>query len=413
MFAPDGVSTAQLLSDLVADLCAQGHRVSVVTTQPHYNRDKAAEAAQPLTRRRGGLFFESQYLGARVIHTRMSQRRGGFVVRLGSLALFHPLALIASLFLVERPNIILVPSPLLTAGVLGWLIARLKGGALVYNVQELYPDIAVKMGQLTNPLVGRFLGVLERFVYRRARVTTVISEGMRRIVSARGGPTCRVVLIPNFVDVDVMCPGPRDNEFRREHALEDRFVVSYAGNMGFAQGMEVILQVADLLRERADIRFLFVGDGALRDELVLQASARSLSNVQFVTHQPYVRVPEIYAASDLCIVTMVGNIAAEGVPSKFIRIMACGRPVLGIAASESDLACEICASGGGVVVSPSSPGAIKEAILMFRNSPELCRTVGEAGRTYASKWYARHAVTSRYAELFREIAPAVQASRTA
>ena len=189
MFAPDGVSTAQLLSDLVADLCAQGHRVSVVTTQPHYNRDKAAEAAQPLTRRRGGLFFESQYLRrpshpyANVAEARRFRRASREPRSISSAG-------------ADRKSVsgrdaehLLVPSPLLTAGVLGWLIARLKGGALVYNVQELYPDIAVKMGQLTNPLVVRFLRLLERFVYRRARVTTVISEGMRRIVSARGGPT--------------------------------------------------------------------------------------------------------------------------------------------------------------------------------------------------------------------------------
>jgi colanic acid biosynthesis glycosyl transferase WcaI len=280
----------------------------------------------------------------------------------------------------------------------------MRGAAFVYNVQELYPDIAVKMRQLCNPFVISALRVLERFVYRHASMVTVISAGMRRAVVACGVPESRVLLIPNFVDMDLMRPGSRHNAFSQEHGLDARFVVSYAGNMGFAQGLDMLLGAAELLVRQADILFLFVGDGVLREWLVEQARAKSLGNTRFVAHQPYARVPEIYAASDVCVVAMISTIASEGVPSKFMRIMACGRPVLAMVDGASDLASEVAASAGGVVVPTSSAEAIAQAVLAFHDAPERCHAAGAAGRAYASRHYARGVVTGRYAELFRTIA---------
>lgn len=403
VFAPDGVSTAQLLSELAIDLQRAGHRLSVVTTQPHYNRDTVAEAAQPLTRRWGGLLFRSDFQGIPVIHTAMGRKRGGMAARLGGWLRFHALALVASLLLVERPDVVLVPSPLLTAGVLGWFVARVRGAEFVYNVQELYPDVAVKIGQLRHPLAIRALLALERFVYRHATVITVIGEGMRRAVVAKGAPAERVQLIPNFVDVELLRPGPTDNAFRREHGLGRAFVVSYAGNMGLAQGLDVLLDAAKLVGDQPDILFLFVGDGVLRERLMARARTMGLDNTRFVPHQPFSRVPEIYASSNLCVVTMIGTMAAEAVPSKFLRIMACGRPVLALADVESDLAREVTAAGAGVVVSPSSAEAVAQAVLAFRDAPERCETAGRAGVAYVSLHYARPVVTGRYVSLLRDL----------
>ena len=404
VFAPDGVSTAQLMSEVAVDLHRAGHRVSVVTTQPHYNRDAVAEAAQPLTRMWGGLLFRSDFQGIPVIHTAMPRKRGSFLGRVPGWIVFHILAFAASVLLVERPDVVMVPSPLLTAGVLGWLVARLRGGAFVYSVLELYPDLAIKVGQLRNPVVIALLRRLERFVYRRAAAVTVIAEGMKRAVEAKGVRPERVEFIPNFVDVDLLRPGPKENEFAREHGLPGRFVVSYAGNMGFAQGLEVLLDAAALLVDDPGIVVLFVGDGVLRGRLISEAGMRSVASARFVEHQPYARVPEIYAASDLCVVPMVGAVDAEAVPSKFLRIMACGRPVLAMADADSELAREVGASGGGIVVSPVSADAVADAVRTLRAEPERVAVMGAAGRAYAATRYSRTVVTARYARLLADLA---------
>jgi colanic acid biosynthesis glycosyl transferase WcaI len=399
VFAPDGVSTAQLMGELAADLQRAGHDLAVVTTTPHYNRDAIAEAAQPLARIWGGLAHRSTFHGIPVFHVTVGRKRGGFAGRMLGWLRFHVLGFVAALVAVPRPGVVLVPSPLLTAGVLGWLVARLRRAAFVYNVQELYPEFAVKVGQLKNPLVIRMLLALERFVYRRAAAVTVIGEGMRRAVVSKGVPAARVHLIPNFVDTAELAPRERDNAFRREVGLGDAFVVSYAGNMGYAQGLDALLEAAALLRGERDIVVLFVGGGVLRESLMREAEARGLSNVRFVPHQPYARVPEIYAASDACVVAMIGGMAAEAVPSKFLRIMACGRPVLAMTDPASDLAREVNEAGAGIVVAADRPDQIASAIRALRDDPARCRAAAAAGRRAAETRYARPIVTARYAAL--------------
>ena len=114
------------------------------------------------------------------------------------------------------------------------------------------------------------------------------------------------------------------------------FIVSYAGNIGYAQGLDVLLDAADLLRMDTDILVMFIGDGVARRQLMDIARARQLTNVRFIEHQPVARVPEIYAASDLCIVPLLDSIGADAIPSKVYRIMACSRPILAIASSSSE-----------------------------------------------------------------------------
>lgn len=404
VFAPDGVSTAQLMADLALDLQRQGHSVEVLTTQPHYNRDPVAEAAQPLRPCWPGLLLESDFHGIRVHHAAMGRKRGGFAARALGWARFHAVALVAGLARVRRPDVILVPSPLLTAGVLGWLLGWLRGAAFIYNVQELYPDLAIKLGQLRNPGVIGVLRALERFVYRRSDAVTVIGEGMRRAVVAKGVPEEKVRLVPNFVDVDWLVPGPSRNGFRTEFELGEAFVVSYAGNMGYAQGLEVLLDAAERLRAQPDILLVLVGDGVLRASLQQAAAERGLSNVRFVPHQPYARVPEIYAASDVSVVALVGGMSTEAVPSKLLRIMACARPVLALTEATSDLADEVRASGGGVVVPPEDAEAIAAAIIMLRDNASRRGALGQAGRAHVQTRYARDVVTGQYSALFREVA---------
>ena len=131
VFAPDGVSGAQLFSELVTDIDDAGHRVSVVTTQPHYSRDVVAEAAQPLRSRWAGWFYQSEFRGIPVLHARMGRKRGGIAHPMWGWLGFHVFSLFAGLFLVERPDVVLVPSPLLTAGVVGWCIVRIRGAVFV------------------------------------------------------------------------------------------------------------------------------------------------------------------------------------------------------------------------------------------------------------------------------------------
>jgi colanic acid biosynthesis glycosyl transferase WcaI len=404
VFAPDGVSTAQLMTELAVDLRRAGLPVTVITTRPHYNRDLVAESAQPLTAVWPGLLWRSEVGGVRVYHCRVAAKAGGIVRRAPGWALFHLLALCVGLTLVRRADVVFVPSPLLTLGALGRLLARALGGRLVYNVQELYPDLAIELGMVRNPSFIRALRALERYVYRASARVTTITEGIRQAVIAKGIAPERVVTVPNFVDLDELRPAPKTNEFAATHGWTSRFVVLYAGNIGYAQGLEALLAVAAKLERDSSILFAFVGEGAAKEQLETTARAMGLGNVVFIPHQPYASVPNIYAAADLCVVSIVGGILVGALPSKVFRIMSCARPVLALCDPASDLASVVRQSESGVVCAPSDTEGMAKVIAGVHADRESAAVMGARGRAFVVEHLSRAVVTDRYVRLFTDLA---------
>jgi colanic acid biosynthesis glycosyl transferase WcaI len=403
VFPPDGVSTAQLMGELAQDLEATGHDVAAITTEPHYNRDKVAEAAQPLRRLRGGLVSESDFGRIRVRHISMPTGRGRLSGRIRGWLGFHVLGFVLALRKAPAAEVIIVPSPLLTAGVVAWAITKVRGGAYIYNVQELYPDLAIKMGRLRNPLLIWMLRRLERFVYRRSAAVVAISHGIRERVIGGGIPPERVHLIPNFVDLDHLTPLARANEFAREHNLTNAFVVSYAGNIGYAQGLETVLDAAELSGTRVPLLYVLIGDGVRHGHIADQIEQRRLANVIRIPHQPYARIPEIYAASDVCLVPLLGELNGSALPSKIFRVMACARPVIALCNPDSELADLVRAAGAGHVVPTDRPDLLAKAVGKLADDPELRVEMGRSGRAFVEREYTRRAVTQRYARLIEGI----------
>jgi colanic acid biosynthesis glycosyl transferase WcaI len=403
VFPPDGVSTAQLMGELAEDVEAAGHEVSVITTQPHYNRDRVAEAAQPLRRLRGGLVYVSDFGRIRVLHIAMPAGRDRLGRRIRGWVGFHLLGFLLALRGVPAPDVIIVPSPLLTAGAVAWAITKLRGGSYVYNVQELYPDLAIEMGRVRNPLLIGLLRSLERSVYSRSAAVVGISRRICERVLARGVPPEKVHLIPNFVDLNHLAPLPRDNDFAREHDLADAFVVSYAGNIGHAQGLETVLDAAELADMQVPPLYVLIGDGVLHGRIAGQIHDRRLTNVIRIAHQPYARIPEIYAASDVCLVPLLGQLSGSALPSKIFRVMACARPVIALCSPDSELAELVRAAGAGMVVPPGRPVLLAEAVMKLADDPELRIGMGRSGRAFVEREYTRAAVTQRYARLIERI----------
>ncbi len=403
VFPPDNVSTALIMGELSADLKAAGHGLTVVTTAPHYNHDSDADARQPLRRIWGPLLSRSDFHGIPVLHVGMPKKSERIVARLLAWSQFHVLSVLAAVALVRRVDVILAPSPPLTVGACAWLLGRFYGAPFVYNIQELYPDIAIALGAVKNQRVIRALYALERFVYGRASAVTVIATRMRDRVLEKRVPADKVRLIPNFVDVEDMTPLPKSNDFARQNGLDQSFVISYAGNMGPAQGLHVVLDAALQLRDEPDVVFLFVGEGGVRNQLMKVARERGLNNVRFLPYQNYGLVPQIYAASDLCLVPLASNTGSDAIPSKVYRIMACGRPVLACADATSDLAELVKASRCGVVAEPGSADALASAVKQAKHSPEACTAMGAAGRSHVLAHYSRRVVSGQYAALIGEL----------
>lgn len=402
VFPPDGVSTAVIMGELSADLHRAGHDVTVVTTVPHYNRDERAEARQPLTRHWAGLLFRSVSHGVPVLHVAMPRKTGSVARRLLAWMQFHVLSVLVALVHVRRADVILAPSPPLTIGVVAWALGLRYRAPFVYNVQELYPDIAIALGALRHRGLIRVLYALERFVYRRARFITVIAQRMRARVIEKGIPPAKVRLIPNFADVEDLVPLPRENAFSRGHDLVNRFVVTYAGNMGPAQDLDGVLDAARLLLGEPRVRVVLVGEGSAFARLETRVRAEGLTNVVMLPHQPYSLVPQIYAASDVCLVPLAKGAGSDAVPSKVYRIMACERPVLVCADARSDLAELVRATGSGVIVPQGDPQALAAAIRRMLADPAAAMAMGRVGRARVLAEFSRRAVSQQYASLITE-----------
>ena len=402
VFPPDSVSTAQIMGDLAMDLQTRGHAVTVLTTSPHYNRDLEAESRQPLTPYWGSVLRRSRYQSMPVYHTFMPKKGKNIMLRLSAWLGFHLLSTVAGLTIIPKPDVIIVPSPPLTIGLSAWILGALRRAPFIYNVQEIYPDIAIRLGAVRNRQLIRLLFGLERFVYNKAGKVTVIAPRMRERLLEKGVPKDKVTVVPNFVDVSDLQPLPKDNPFSRRHGVHDKFVISYAGNLGPAQGLETFIEAARLLQDNPSIHFMIMGDGILRETLRQRVAELALRNLTFLPHQPYSLVPQIYATSDLNLVPQAAETGFDAVPSKVYRIMACARPVLAVTDPSSDLGQLVLDAQCGIVVAPGAPDALSEIIRTASCDRERWRQMGEAGRRHVVENYARTAITDRYLALIQD-----------
>lgn len=403
VFAPDSVSTSVLMTELALDLRGLGHDIVVLSTTPHYNEDHAARLKQPLTRRWGGLLYESSYDGIPVYHASVPVRANRVGARLLDYARFHAISSLAGTLLAGDYDVVLAPSPPLTVGLCAWVLGRFRHVPFIYNVQEIYPDVAVTLGLLKNRPTIRTLEALERFIYRRARVITVISEWFRRRLIIKGVPADKVRVIHNFVDTEFMQPRPRQNDFSSAHGLNDKFVVLYAGNIGLTQGFETILSAADRLRRIPDLRVVIVGDGTRRSWIEKQLARDPYPNMVLLPYQPRSAVPDIYASSDLCLVPLKRGTAQETFPSKVYTIMAAARPVVVSADPDSELAWVVEHAECGWAIPPDDDSALAHSISQAYAVREKLPSMGTNGRAYVVAHHSRQVVTRQYDELIREL----------
>lgn len=403
VFAPDAVSTSVIMSELAQELHALGHDVTVLSTTPHYNLDVEARGRQPLHRLWGGLLYRSDFGGIPVYHASMPAKASRVGARLFDYLRFHILSTFAGLVFAGDADIILAPSPPLTIGLSAWLLGMARSAPFIYNVQEIYPDVAVSLGMLRNPIAIRAFSRLERFVYARAARVVVISDGFRHRLLAKDVPAAKLCIIPNFVDVDFMQPGPRHNAFTEAHNLDDKFVALYAGNIGLTQDLETVLAAAQTLSVQPDIHLVIVGDGARRGWLEDQLAAAELPNVTLLPYQPRSVVPLMYAGSDVCLAPLKAGTAGETFPSKIYTIMAAERAVIAAADPGSDLAVAIQQAGCGWAVAPGHAAALSAAILDAYDHRDSLPLLGAKGRAYVQTHHTRLAVAQAYDHLIRSM----------
>ncbi len=395
-FAPDIASTGVLMAQLAQELAQLGHTVTVVTSMPHYGTNRIWDGY------RGRLVRHERQGPLDVYHLYLyvPGHKGRSLGRVLNYASFNALSTAVALSR-RRHDIVLVPSPPLTNALSADLVARIWRVPFVYNVQDIWPDVAVRMGALTNPKAIALSRRLEGYVYRRAKAVTVISEGFRRNLLAKGVSPAKIEVIPNFVDTGFIRPLPRQNAFSAAHGLDGKFVVLFAGNIGNSQGLEKVLDAALFLSDLEDILFLIVGNGASRPDVEAHARRLELANVRFLPFQPEEALPEMYASSDVCLVPLRAGFTNESVPCKVFSITASARPLIASVDEGSDTWEFVQQAGCGVCVPPEAPQALAEAIRLLYADPQRRELLGRNGRQHVTGHYSPQTIAARYHDLLR------------
>ncbi len=395
-FAPDVAPTGALATRLVDEWAARGHTIEVITSFPWY-RGHRIEAGY------GGRLWrlEDTPWGSIVrLHPFATSDKTNLFRRGLSFAGFSSIAAARGMK-GGRADVVVAMSPPLTLGVTGWTVAKARRAPYVFNVQDIFPDVAVELGAVDNRAVIRAARVLERWCYARADAVTVLSNDLATNVASKMGRGDKVHVIPNFVDTTTIQPGERENTYRREFGLSGKTVVMYAGNVGMSQSLDIVIDAAGALAYEEDVAFVINGQGAKRAEL--EQRAAGLSNVVFVDMQPSERLPEVLAAADVHLVPLRSGLAASSFPSKIYSILAAGRPLIASVDRATEIAHVVERSGAGITVPPDDAEAVTKAIRRMLDAPTDTAEMGERGRAFVERNVSPTAVAEAYEHVFRDL----------
>ncbi|HBF41746.1 MAG TPA: glycosyltransferase WbuB [Anaerolineaceae bacterium] len=287
---------------------------------------------------------------------------------------------------IKNVSVVWGTTPPIFQGFTAWMLARLKRVRLLFEVRDLWPEFAIAVGVLKNPVLIRLSLWLESFLYRHSDLLVVNSPGFIDPVHSRGARS--VVLIPNGVNPDMFDPHSHGVSYRKQWEVENAFVVLYAGAFGLSNDLIVVLDTAVILRENQNVKFVLIGDGKEREHLQKYAADKHLSNVYFSPPVAKNEMSEVLAASDACIAILKPlEMYKTTYPNKIFDYMAAGRPTL--CCIDGVIRKVIEESDSGVFVPPGNPAALSEAILKLSQSPELCRKMGVNARLHVEKYFNR------------------------
>jgi glycosyltransferase involved in cell wall biosynthesis len=377
------------LSELAAHFTDRGHAVTVLTALPNYPSGKIQPGY-------GRFFCRERRASVDVVRTFIyPTQKADLVRRLSNYFSFVMSSALVGPLAIRRPDYLMVESPPLFLGLTGLWLSRVLRARLIFNVSDLWPESAVRLGVLReNSAAHRLSSRLEAMCYRRAWLVTGQSRSTVESISARF-PDRDVFHLSNGVDTRRFGPDRATSESRAVLGTRDKFVILYAGLHGLAQGLDQVLDVAERLRRDPSIQFVLVGEGPEKARLIREARQLELAAVRFLAARRADDIPALLAAADVVLIALKTYIPGA-VPSKLYEAMATGKPIVLIASGE---AAEIVnAHRAGLTVRPGDVNGLAAAIRRLRHDPSLRREMGENGRRAAEQHFDRTAIATRFAE---------------
>ena len=291
-------------------------------------------------------------------------------------------------------------------GALGAILKRIKKIPFVYNLQDIFPDSLVGTGLVRNSgLIWKIGRVIEDFTYKHADKIIVISEDFKRNIMAKGVPEEKIVVVYNWVDQNVVKNIDRkDNKlFDRYHLNKNRFYITYSGNIGLTQNMDLLLDVAKGLEDNEEIQFVLIGEGAYKEQVKEIIDRDNIKNVTLLPFQPYEDISHVFSLGDVGIIISKPGVGENSVPSKTWSIMSASRPVLANF-DENEIKTILSENECGVFTKAGDKQAFTDAILELCRNREMCRKYGENGRKFVMENLTREIGTQKYIDVIKSVA---------
>jgi len=306
------------------------------------------------------------------------------------------------IFLIKNGDLIIATSPQFFCGIGGTLFSYLKRLPFILEIRDIWPASIIAVGALTNRTLIRILEKLELALYRKAQKIVVVTDSFKRIISQKGIPENKIVVIKNGVDLSFYYPFNQNNEIRDELGLDEKFVVSYIGTIGMAHALDQVIRVAKRLREMTDIVFLLIGSGAKREFLIEEKEREKLNNVVFIKRQSKDRIPSFYAASNACLVTLKKTPLFKAViPSKIFEIMAMAKPIiLGIDGEARQV---VEKAKAGIFFEPENDEQLEKVILKLYKNEHERQILGRNGCNFVQRYFSREKLANDYLKILLDI----------
>jgi len=378
-FPPEVNAPAVRVSQFAQAWHEAGHQVTVVTGFPNHPTGVIPPEY------RGKIFQREETAGTQVLRGYVyAAPNRGFARRILNYLSFMVSAILIGVLRSGQQDLVIATSPQFFVAIAGYVVSRIKRIPFVFEVRDLWPEEIVAVGAMKRGPVIRLLERIEAFLYRKAALIVAVAEGTIAVLTARGIPREKLALIPNAVDFDRFARARDDHQIRDAHELNGHFLVSYIGTLGMAHNLRTVLDSAARLRRHDDIRFLIVGDGAERENLVAYSRAQNLDNVTFVPQQSRNRVAEYYAASDVCLVPLrKTELFTKNIPSKIYEVMAAGKPIVIGTNGESRRLVE--GAEAGIAVAPEDADDLAAKIVYLAEHRDESRRLGDNGRAFAER----------------------------
>ena len=376
-FSPELTGIGKYSGEMVDGWIARGHEVTVVCAPPYYPAWQVQDGHSAR-----GYRTERPVPGLTIHRCPLwVPARPGGAARLLHLASFALSSLPVLVWLVLwRPKTVFVVVPALFCAPGAWLVARLAGAKAWLHVQDLEIDAAFELGLLKQPQLRRLAIVGERFLLRRFDVVSTISRRMLRKLADKGVAAEKLEMLPNWVDLSTVRPGPRSDALRSSLGITSaQTVCLYSGTLNRKQGLSVLIQAARRMQQDLRVVFVICGNGEMRAEL--EASAGGLANLRFMDLQPALHLNQLLNMADIHLLPQLRGAADLVMPSKLVGMLASGRPVIAAASAGSEIADTVI--GCGIIVEPECADGFVQAIASLTDDAERRNRLGAAGRSHA------------------------------